>query len=96
VLTVVQHQQQTPLLEAGDKRVPQRAARLLVHPECGGDGLRHQSGVDQRRQFDQPDAIGVVGQHCLSQRQRQTSLANATGSAERQQTSVEEQAAQLA
>jgi hypothetical protein len=37
------------------------------HPERGGDGLRHQSGVDQRRQLDQPDAFGVVGQHGLSE-----------------------------
>jgi len=52
----------------------------LVHSEHRGDRLRHQGGVDERCQLDQPDAVGILRLHRVGHALRQSRLADAAGS----------------
>ena len=63
VLAVVQHQQQTTGAQVVGQRRRQRPARLLANAQDGGDRVRHQLGIGQRRQLDQPDAVRERVQH---------------------------------
>ena len=47
--------------------------------------LRHQAGIGQRRQIDDPDAVGKAIEHVRGQLERQARLAAAAGAGERQQ-----------
>jgi hypothetical protein len=63
VLAVVQHQQQGLFPHVVAQGGCHRLSRRLAHAEPLGDGLRHQLGVGQARQFYQPDAVGKAVQH---------------------------------
>ena len=96
VLAVVQHQQQAP---AGQPARP--ASSVSGRPGCSGDAQRarptacgHQRRVGQRRQLDQPDAVGIVAPHrprrprapagsCRRRRRRSASAAASSPSSRR-------------
>ena len=86
VLQVVHHQQDRPLPEERRQRSdPAPAARAPHHP---GDRRHHQGGIGERRQIDEPDAIGEALRHLLRGGNRQARLADATGPDQRQQAHV--------
>ena len=88
VLQVVHHQQDRPRPEERRqrcKRDPAPAARAPHHP---GDRRHHQGGIGERRQIDEPDAIGEALGHLLRGGNRQAGLADATGTDQRQQAHV--------
>ena len=61
---------------------------LLGHPHHAGDRRDHQGGIGERRQIDEPDAIGEALRHLLRGGQRQTRLADAAGADQRHQAHV--------
>ena len=62
--------------------------RLLGHPHHPGDRRDHQGRIGERRQIDEPDAIGEALRHLRRGGQRQTSLADAAGADQRHQAHV--------
>ena len=64
VLAVVEHEQQCAgIAGAPTMRGLDRAARLLPHAERRGERRRGEHGIGERRQLDQPHAVGVVWTH---------------------------------
>jgi hypothetical protein len=85
VLTIVQHQQQVPLLELIDQRGQEWAMRLLPQAQRLRYRLPHQGRVGQRGQIYQPHALRVRAYQLLGHGQRQARLAHATGAGQRHQ-----------
>ena len=88
MLQVVHHQQDRPLPEERRQRCEGILRRLLAHPHHPGDRRHHQSGIGQRRQIHEPDAIREALRHLLRGGNRQARLADASGADQRQQANV--------
>src|SRR5262249_4127917 len=86
VLAVVQHQQQQPVGQRRQQRVREELPGHLRHPERAGRRARDEAGIGQRRQLDQPGAVGVGGGEVGGRGQRQSGLAAAARPGQRQQS----------
>ena len=85
VLEVVEHQEQASRSQIGAQRRLYRLGGGFANAERAGDGGGdHRRGGD-RRQRDEPDAIGVLPNQFGGHTQGQAGLAGATGSGEREQ-----------
>ena len=63
VLAVVQHDEQVPVLQGVDQRLSKGSASLLAHPERRRHLSRHEIGVSQGGEVDEPHpAPGAVNQ----------------------------------
>ena len=72
MFAIIQDQQQSAVPDVLDERRRDRLAGLVLDAKYGGDGLRHQAGVANGRQFDQPHAIRIVVKRvaCATSRSR--------------------------
>jgi hypothetical protein len=59
VLAVVEDQEQAPIAQGRQEGRQQRLARLLTNPDGRGDRRGDEVRIGQRRQLDQPDAVGI-------------------------------------
>ena len=75
VLAVVEDQQELPILDMLKQCVRDPAPRLLLDPERRRHRLRHQPRIRERRELDEPYAIGKVVQHLGAHLQRDPCLA---------------------
>jgi hypothetical protein len=87
-LQVVEHEQDRPLPEECRQRFAGILAPLRAPPDDAGDRGQHQGGIGQRRQIDEPDAIGEALRHLLRGGNGQAGLADAPGTDQRQQAHV--------
>ena len=67
------------------ERFDHRSAAGLFDAECARHRLRHEVRVAQRRELDQPRAIGKLMQHLPRELERHAALADAAGAEEREQ-----------
>ena len=85
VLAVVEDQQRPlvgeVLAEGGDRP----ARRVVLEPECGEHGLRDELGILDRRELDEPHAIGVLAGALPPGPEGELGLAHAAHPGERQQ-----------
>ena len=86
MLAVVEHQKRFVVFQMCAKRLDQRLSCFFVQTERLGGSIRHQRSILDRRQVDEPHAIGIVFQHIRGDLQRETRLAEAAHAEERQQT----------
>jgi len=91
VFAIVEHEQEPPVPRELEQRVEHREPRFLLDANHAGDGLRNEARIGDGRQFDQPDAVGVVVERVRRHLQRQAGLAEAAASQQRQQAHVAEQ-----
>ena len=85
VLEVVEHQEQASRSQIGAQRRLDGLGGGFANAERAGDGGGHQRRGRDRRQRDEPDAIGVRPDQIGGDVQCQAGLAGATGSGEREQ-----------
>ena len=85
VLEVVEHQEQAPRSQIGAQRRLDRLGGGFANAERAGDGGGDQRRGRDRRQRDEPDAIGVRLDQIGGDLQGQAGLAGATRSGEREQ-----------
>ena len=85
VLEVVEHQEQASRPQIGAQRRSIELGGGFANAEGAGDGGGHHRRGRDRRQRDEPDAIGVRLDQIGGHMQGQAGLAGATGSGEREQ-----------
>ena len=85
MLAVVQHEQERAIAQRVEHDVPGRSLWALPDTKDGRDRLRHQVGHRQRRQIDQPHAVGKYLHEVRRQSYRQPCLANPSRAGQRQQ-----------
>ena len=85
VLAVVEDQQHGPVAQVRDERVDDRQAALLPDAERRRDRLRHEARIRDRRELDEPRAVGEAVEHVGRELERQPRLADAPGAEQRQQ-----------
>ena len=91
MLAVVQDDEHALVGDIGEQRRRDAFAGAFFHAHHLGHGLRHQRRVRQRRQLDQPHAIGVLVQHLGTDLQRQAALADAAHAQKSQEPRLAEQ-----
>jgi hypothetical protein len=84
MLAVVQHHQQLLVVEMV-RQVSQRVLGNLMKVKCARDRVRQQLRVSQRRQLDEPHAVGKGSSHLPGCPQREPRLARTAHAGERQQ-----------
>ena len=92
MLAVVEHDERDPRSKVGGELNGQRVPGLLLQAQDLGQRRRHRSRIDQRRQVDEPDAVGERIEHVGSYLERQAGLADAAGPDQRQQPCCGQQA----
>ena len=80
MLSIVQHQEETLGPEVLGQSFGQALTLLLFECENLRHGLRHEAGVRQSRQLDQPHAIAVAVDHRRSDTHGEARLADAARS----------------
>ncbi len=85
MLAVIQHEQERTIAEGVEQGVADRSLRALSDTQGGRDRLRHQIGHQERRQIDQPHAVGEFVHEAARQPYRQPCFSNAPGPRQRQQ-----------
>ena len=88
VFAVVEHDQHAAVAEEIEQRIDQGTAGLLVNIERCGYRSGHQRWFGDRGQFDEANAIGVLGLNGIGHFQCQASLAHAASTHQRQQVGV--------
>ena len=63
MLAIVEDEQQSPVVDEFDQCVGHRAPRFFLDAKRRRDRLRHQSRVGNRRELDEPHAIGILVDH---------------------------------
>ena len=96
VLAVVQDQQRAPLAELGAEALESGEPRREGEPKRGGGRVRHQPGVAEARQLDQPDAVAALADARRRGLEAETGLARPAGAGERDQAMAVEQPGDLA
>ena len=76
MLAVIEDQQRRSGAQEVDQQLRMQAIGLGRDPEHGCHGLCQKSGVIERRQLYQPDAVGIFIQHLPAHFQRDACLAN--------------------
>ena len=95
MLAVVQHQQRAARGQVFEQPLHQRPVALLAQAEHGRAGGGHPFGVLQRREVDEPHAVGECGPLLLRELQRQARLAAAADAGQRQQPRRRQQAREI-
>ncbi len=93
MLAVVEDQQQLAVAHELDDRLDDGTTGVFHDAEHRRDSLRHEPRVGDRRELDEPDAIGKLVEHVSSDLQRQPRLAEAAHSEQREQPRAPEQLA---
>jgi hypothetical protein len=88
VLEVVQDEQELSRPDPGLNDHHRVSIGRNLQPERGRNRGRHQLGVAQSIERDEPAAVLVVADHLLGDAQRETRFAGPAGARERQQTHV--------
>ena len=91
VLAIVEHEQEAPVARELEQCLEHRMPRVFLHAERGGHRLRHQPGIADRREFDQPHAVRIIVEHLCRHLQRQARLAEASAAQQRQEPRLAEQ-----
>ena len=91
VLAVIEDQQQLLALEPLRNRLVDPAALLLAHAQRLGDDAGDQFRIADRREVDEPHAIGIAIEQLRADLHRQPRLANATRANQREQAVTVEQ-----
>ena len=78
-------QQQHPIVSEGSDQGGKRIFGAHFQTEHGRNRARHQAGVAERCQVDQPDAVFVVGSHALGDGEGDRGLADPSGPDDRHQ-----------
>ena len=76
VFAIVEDQQQSPVLREFHQRLDDRMPGFFLHAEDKSNRLRHEPRIGERRQLDEPDAIGKIVQDLGRELLRQTRLAD--------------------
>ena len=87
MLAVVE-QQQHPIVSKGSDKGGKRIFGADFQTEHGRNRARHQAGVAERCQVDQPDAVFVAGDHALGDGEGDRGLADTSGPDDRHQALV--------
>ena len=95
MLAIVEQQQEPAIAQRADDGLHRQAARARRHGQHGGGRGDHHRRVGQRRQIDQPDAVGVAGAQRLGKRNGKPGLADPARPGDRQQAMALAQRAQL-
>jgi hypothetical protein len=95
VLAVVEDDQGPPAGERLRHRVGERSALALADAQGRGDGLGEQVGRVERRQLDQPDAVGEAVGQAGDELERQPRLAAAGGTDQGQQPAAGEELTEM-
>ncbi len=85
MLAVIQHEQELTIAQRVEQGVADRSLRALSDTKGGRDRLRHQIGHRERRQIDQPHAVGEFVHEVTREPHRQPRFSNAPGARQRQQ-----------
>ena len=85
VLAVIQNEQELTIAQIFEKGVANRSLRALSDTDGGRDRLRHQIGVRERRQINQPHAVGELVHEIPREPHRQPRFSNPPGARHRQQ-----------
>ena len=85
MLAVVQDDQQTAVPDRFCQRFQNGVSGLFLDSQNGCDGLRDHPGIGDRRELDQPNAVGVIVQHVGGRLQGQPRLAQAARAKQRHQ-----------
>ena len=85
LLAVVEDQQRLPRLQMRAQRVRERLARLLAHGEHLRRLVRDERRIADRREVQEPDAVGIRVEHVGGDLQRQPRLAETAHAEQRQQ-----------
>ena len=96
MFAIVEDQKQCLVPRDARQRLGQVGAVLLGDAECARDGPRHVSRVAERRQFHEPDAVGVRVGELRTDLQREPSLAATARSGQRHQSRGSDQRENLA
>jgi len=80
MFAVVKDDEALPVADAAHQRLDDRPPRLLLHAQDRRHRLRHDLRVGERRELDEPDAVGIIVHDVDRDLQRQARLAEATGS----------------
>ena len=87
VLAIVEEQENLAIANVVRQRFADGPVRALSNVEHRGHGLSHQARIGERRQVDDPDAVGKTIEHVRRQFQGQAGLATPAGAGKRQQAS---------
>ena len=85
VLRVVEHEQQRARFEMAYERLGEAHARLACNAEDVCDRVRHQRGIGERRELDEPCAVWIRLEHIGRHLQCEPRLPAAAGACQRQQ-----------
>ena len=77
MLTVIENEQQSPILYELDERLGDGSSGLFFHAEHGGDRLGNQTRIGDRRQFDEPHAVCIFIDDISGELHRQSRLPKA-------------------
>jgi hypothetical protein len=95
LLAVVEDQQALPRLQVRAQRVGERLAGLLAHGEHLCRLVRDERRVADRREIEEPDAVGIRIEHVGGDLQREPRLAEAAHPEERQEAAPFEELGRL-
>ena len=93
MLAGVEHQQELTLVERVEQDLARGSLPAFADAERGGHRLRQEVRHGERRQIDEPHAIGEVVHEAGGHPHGQSSLADASGSGERDEAGRGEDAA---
>jgi hypothetical protein len=79
MLAIVEHQQKPLRGERIRDAIRRCNVTAEIETERGGDGDRHEVGIRQRRELDNPDPVGEFGQQPPSDLEAEARLADPAG-----------------
>jgi hypothetical protein len=82
MLEVVEHEQQMLLPQDGRQLI----GKARIDPESARDGSEDEPGIEERAQFDEPDAVGETRQRRSRDFETETRLADGAGTGEGQES----------